>query len=255
MWYSDFFHGLPQEAWRAAQTDEQTQLDLELLVESLEFGPGDRVLDVFCGYGRHALPLAQMGAQVTGVDISAESIAELQQAAKRKNLPITALNADFMNVPTEALGGAGTYRAAYCLGNSFSFFPHNMMPVFVQRIADLLEPGGRLLVQSGMVAESFLPAFQERTWLPIGTDIQVLMENQYDPINAQLTQHLTYYRQAAAGLEQAHRTAEYTLYTIAELTYFLQQADLQLHALYGTVTGDPYQIGDEGVWLLAECIK
>ncbi|RYF54244.1 MAG: SAM-dependent methyltransferase, partial [Cytophagaceae bacterium] len=61
-WYSDFFTGLPQEAWKAAQTDEQTQLELERIVESLEFGPDDRVLDVFCGYGRHALPLAKMGA-------------------------------------------------------------------------------------------------------------------------------------------------------------------------------------------------
>ncbi|RYF47267.1 MAG: SAM-dependent methyltransferase, partial [Cytophagaceae bacterium] len=68
-WYHDFFHGLPQIAWKAAQTDEQTQLDLELIVDTLDFGPGDRLLDVFCGYGRHALPLARMGAHVTGVDI------------------------------------------------------------------------------------------------------------------------------------------------------------------------------------------
>jgi cyclopropane fatty-acyl-phospholipid synthase-like methyltransferase len=254
MWYSDFFHGLPQRTWRAAQNDEQTQLELELLVETLEFGPGDRVLDVFCGYGRHALPLAQLGANVTGVDISAESIAELQQAANRKRIAINPIAADFMTLTADALGGAGTFRAAYCLGNSFSFFPHGPMQAFVQQIADLLEPSGRLLVQSGMVAESFLPAFQERTWLAVGTDTQVLMENQYDPLMAQLTQQLTYYQQVGERVEIARRTAEYTLYTIAELTRFLRQAGMAVIAIYGTAEGSAYQIGDEGIWVVGERI-
>lgn len=255
MWYSDFFHGLPQRTWKAAQTDEQTQAELELLVESLEFGPGDRVLDVFCGYGRHALPLARMGADVTGVDISAESIAELEKEARRKKVALTTIRTDFVEIPAEALGGEESFRAIYCLGNSFSFFAHETMQAFVQRLSDLLEPGGRLLVQSGMVAESLLPDFQERTWLPVGETVQVLMENEYDPLTAQLTQHLTYYEQTGTGTETARRTAQYTIYTVAELVRFCQQAGLNVLSLYGTVEGDAYQIGDEGVWILAERIR
>ena len=38
-WYTHFFTGLPQEAWKAAQTDEQTQLELERIVESIELAP------------------------------------------------------------------------------------------------------------------------------------------------------------------------------------------------------------------------
>jgi hypothetical protein len=125
----------------------------------------------------------------------------------------------------------------------------------VQRMANLLEIGGRLLVQSSLVAESFLPAFQERTWLAVGTDIQVLMENYYDPCTAQLTQQLTYYQQTSGGVEMAQRKAEYTLYTIAELTRFLQQAGFTILSVYGTLDGNPYQIGDDGVWLVCERVK
>ena len=106
-WYHTFFHGLPQAAWKAAQTEEQTQLDLELLVDTLDFGPDDRLLDIFCGYGRHALPLARMGARVTGVDISAEYITELQAVARKEKLSLAAIAADFLSVPEAAIGTAG----------------------------------------------------------------------------------------------------------------------------------------------------
>ena len=103
-WYTSFFAGLPQDAWKAAQTDEQTQLELERLVESLEFGPEDRVLDVFCGYGRHALPLAKMGANVVGVDISEESIEDMRRASSRKKWALTPVVGDFMTLDLTTLG-------------------------------------------------------------------------------------------------------------------------------------------------------
>ena len=47
----------------------------EALVEKLEVGEGDRVLDLGCGDGTTALPAAQRGADVLGVDIAANLVA------------------------------------------------------------------------------------------------------------------------------------------------------------------------------------
>jgi len=186
-WYHTFFNGLPQIAWKAAQTDEQTQQDLELLVENLDFGPGDRILDIFCGYGRHALPLARMGAWVTGVDISPEYITELQQTIELEQLPMEAIEGDFLTVPI-----SGTFHAAYCLGNSFSFFPPDDMLLFLQRIEGLLRPGGLFLAHSSMVAEVVLPDYQERNWMNIGDDLTFLAENTFDPFTGRVVSQLTY---------------------------------------------------------------
>lgn len=249
MWYHDFFHGLPQDAWRAAQTDEQTQLDLELLVETLEFGPGDRVLDVFCGYGRHALPLARMGARVTGVDISGEYIADLRTTGEK--LPITAVEGDFLQLTNADLGGDALFDAGYCLGNSFSFFPRPDMLSFLTRICSLLKPGGRFLAHSGMIAESVLPDYQDRSWQPIGDDGQAilfLVENEYDPLESRIDSHLTYVRN---GVTQT-RLGKHYVYTLAELCRLFTEAGLSVEACYGTIDGNPYALGDEAVWLLAE---
>jgi SAM-dependent methyltransferase len=47
-----------------------TTNETAFLVATLGLAPGDRVLDVGCGPGRHAYELARLGMQVHGVDIS-----------------------------------------------------------------------------------------------------------------------------------------------------------------------------------------
>lgn len=249
-WYHDFFHGLPQDAWKAAQTDEQTHLDLEMLVETLSFGPGDRLLDVFCGYGRHALPLARMGARVTGVDISEESISELRSEAGK--LSLTAVQGDFLTLTDTDLVVDGPFEAAYCLGNSFSFFPRPAMLAFLTRIGSLLKPGGRFLAHSEMIAESVLPDYQARNWQPIGEDnsnpILFLVENNYEPLESRIDSHLTYVRD---GITQI-RLAQHYIYTLAELNHLFNEAGFDIIDCYGTVDGNAYALGDEAVWILAE---
>ncbi len=250
-WYHNFFHGLPQAAWKAAQTEEQTQLDLELLVETLDFGPDDRLLDIFCGYGRHALPLARMGARVTGIDISEDYIAEIQAIAKAEKLAVTAVAADFLTMSQSDFGSNDSFDVAYCLGNSFSFFPRPDMLAFLTRIAGLLKPGGRFLAHSEMIAESVLPDYQARNWQPIGNEgdesILFLVENEYNALESRIDSHLTYVR---AGETQT-RTAQHFVYTLAELRRLFTEAGLTVIDCYGTVDGDPFSLGDEAVWLLA----
>ncbi|AUD01062.1 SAM-dependent methyltransferase [Spirosoma pollinicola] len=251
-WYHNFFHGLPQAAWKAAQTEEQTQLDLELLVETLDFGPDDRLIDIFCGYGRHALPLARMGAHVTGVDISEEYIAEMKATAKAEKLALTALKAEFLTMPESDLGALASYDAAYCLGNSFSFFPRHDMLAFLTRIADMLKPGGRFLAHSEMLAESVLPEYQARNWQPVGDGedepILFLVENEYVPFESRIDSHLTYVR---AGETQT-RTAQHYVYTLAELRQLFTEAGFTVLDCYGTIEGDQFTLGDEAVWILAK---
>lgn len=253
MWYTQFFHGLPQVAWKAAQSDEQTQLELELLVDTLSFGPDDRLLDIFCGYGRHALPLARMGAQVTGVDIAADYAAELRSAAEAGHLPVTVVEGDLLTLPLAAIDPAGDrFDAAYCLGNSFSFFPRNDLRLFLKRLADLLRPGARLLVHSEMIAESVLPDYQDRNWQPIdlpdGTTLRFMVDNTYHPLEGRIESQLTYVHRH----ETQTRTAQHYVYTLAELVALLAEAELPVVAVYGTELGDDYAVGDVGAWLLAE---
>jgi SAM-dependent methyltransferase len=69
-WFnSPFYHKLYFER------DEKEAQDFILrLLERLEPAPGSRVLDVACGRGRHSKFLASKGFDVTGIDLSFDSI-------------------------------------------------------------------------------------------------------------------------------------------------------------------------------------
>jgi len=52
-----------------------TEQEVGFLVEALGLSPGDRVLDVGCGPGRHAYDLGRRGIEVVGVDVSEKFVA------------------------------------------------------------------------------------------------------------------------------------------------------------------------------------
>ncbi len=58
-----------------------TEREVDLLVEHLGLRRGDRVLDVGCGPGRHALELARRGISVHGVDLSEQFVALAAESA------------------------------------------------------------------------------------------------------------------------------------------------------------------------------
>ena len=71
-------------------------------------------------------------------------------------------------------------------------------------------------------------------------------------MRSMVEQRLTYYRHQENAVETAHRTAHYYIYTLADLLTMMTTAGLAPIVCYGTVEGDEYKVGDEGVWILAE---
>ena len=69
------------------------------IVEALAIEPGARVLDVACGTGGVALRAARAGAEVTGIDISADQIAKARRAAEEEGLAIRFDEGDCQELP------------------------------------------------------------------------------------------------------------------------------------------------------------
>ncbi|HKB43030.1 MAG TPA: hypothetical protein VKC90_01525, partial [Chitinophagaceae bacterium] len=54
-----YFDGYYKEIWRAMIPDELTRKEIEFIVPYFNLQPGSKVLDLMCGYGRHAIALAK----------------------------------------------------------------------------------------------------------------------------------------------------------------------------------------------------
>ena len=65
---------------------------------------GAQVLDIGCGTGALALPLARMGAEVTAFDIASGMLKKLEAIADKEGLPIHTVEGSWWSADIEALG-------------------------------------------------------------------------------------------------------------------------------------------------------
>jgi SAM-dependent methyltransferase len=126
-----------QAAERAAQ--------LDWLWTQLRLAPGSRVLDLTCGPGLYAVPLAQRGARVTGVDFSPASITYARQLAQEAG--VTG-QCEFIGSDVRAFKPEeGAYDAALFLYGQLAVFPRTEAAALLTKAASALRPGGRLCVE------------------------------------------------------------------------------------------------------------
>lgn len=70
---------------------------------------GARVLDIGCGPGALAVPLARAGARVTALDISSQALAHVAGAADREGLSIEPVECSWWTADIDELGFRGSY--------------------------------------------------------------------------------------------------------------------------------------------------
>lgn len=65
---------------------EDTKRQVDFLVERLHLRGDERILDLACGFGRHALELARRGFSVVGVDITPDYVRYATEQAEKEGL-------------------------------------------------------------------------------------------------------------------------------------------------------------------------
>jgi SAM-dependent methyltransferase len=127
-------------AWTTGDFGQIAQYDTaagEAFVRRLALTPGDRVLDIACGTGNFSLPAARAGAQVTGLDIAPNLLAQARARAAAAGLAI-----QFDEGDAEALPYAdGAFATVVSLfGAMFAPRPDRVAAELVR----VCQPGGRI---------------------------------------------------------------------------------------------------------------
>jgi SAM-dependent methyltransferase len=104
IWWQEFFDTDYLRLWEGAEPPEKTTQQVAGLWELMDLEVGCKVLDAPCGYGRIALEMARRGAEVVGLDLSDDLLAEAGRRHKQQ-LESTAVTTTTPATPATTTSG------------------------------------------------------------------------------------------------------------------------------------------------------
>lgn len=138
-WFVDWFDTSYYHTLYKNRDLSEAEQFIQRLIRHLPLKKGDRVLDLACGKGRHALTLSECGFDVLGVDLSPNSISE---AKKFESHTLKFAVHDMRNVIEN-----GQFDGVFNLFTSFGYFDTiSENQLVVDSIAKMLRPNGFLVI-------------------------------------------------------------------------------------------------------------
>jgi ubiquinone biosynthesis O-methyltransferase len=145
--------------WRGSELGATTErLERKLVLELAGDIRGCKILDIGCGDGALTIDLARLGADVAGIDASAEMIDAAKERARRRNVDVAFYVASAGNLPF------GREQFDVVTAITILCFVDDAAPVF-REIARVLRPGGRVVIGELGKWSSWAAARRVRAWL------------------------------------------------------------------------------------------
>lgn len=234
-WYESFFGQDYLDVYGYQFTDERARKETAFAARALDLQPGERVLDLCCGQGRHAVLLAAMGLDVTGLDLSQQYLRLTEAAAREHNVTLRTVHADMREIPFES-----HFDAIVNMFSSFGYLESEEEDAKVlAAVAGALKPGGRFLMDL-INREWVVNNYVQNDWHQ-GEDGTLYLEHREVDLLASRN-HVTFTAISPDGGRREIVGHHFRLYTLTEVLGLLARAGLQFRAVYGGFDAEPYAI-------------
>ena len=221
----------------ASRNHRTVEKTVRWLCDRFDLGPGRQVLDLGCGPGLYANPLANLGADVTGVDFSAHSLAHARGVAQRQNGAPRFLEANYLELEL-----AGEFDVAMLIYGDLCALSPSQRRHLLASIRRWLAPGGHFVFDV-FSAALFHDLAEEASytfepcggfWSP-GSHFHFLSRFKYEEETLYLDRH---------AIVEENRSREFLnwiqCYEPETLSHELKAAGWEVVEVSGSLAGDPY---------------
>ncbi len=210
-WFTDLFD---EDYLRTLPflTPQATQAEAEFVVEAMGLTAGAQVLDVGCGYGRHAMELAARGFHVVGLDLSTPLLVRGGEEANRRGLTINFVRGDMRELDFDA-----QFDGAYCLFSTFGYFDDETNKKTIANIARALKPGGKVMIEI-LNRDYVIADLPTRVWWE-GEGCVVLEEVELNYFSSRIQVNRSVVFDDGRQLEQEISVRAYSLHEVGKLMH------------------------------------
>lgn len=238
-----FFDGHYKHIWRQIFPELTTLRETDWMLNEGNLQPGDQVLDIMCGHGRHSLELGRRGIAVTAVDNLSDYITGIRDKAESEKLPIQAICKDVLEMHIDK-----QFDAAICMGNSLQFFNEHELLRLLSTISGHLKPGAKFLINTWSIAEIALQSFTEKGSerfdnLLFQTENKLLS----NPTRIEIKSVII----TDSGEREEKMGVDF-IYTISELGGLLDKTGFRLKEVYSIPGRKLFTIGEPRAYIVAE---
>ena len=241
-WWDVYFGELYLRMFETILTPERTAQEVAGVMTMLDLEPGSRILDLCCGQGRHAVPLAQAGHRLTGLDRSTYLLEQARLAAETAGVELQWVRGDMRQLPWRR-----EFDACLNLFSAFGYFEDDAENEQVlHQVAGVLRPGGALVLDVAN-RDYCLLRLWPNTWQRLGK-AAILEETTFDALRSRFTTTFTWVDEG----KWERLTHVVRHYTAPELTGMLKRAGLTPVAYYGDFEGEEFDLYSSRLIVVAE---
>ncbi len=213
------------------------ELEADFLVTALGLAPGERLLDIPCGTGRHARVFAKHGVRVTGVDLNSGLVRMAKATPTKSRGTVRYAVGDMLDLKK--------YRAKFDvvvnLFTSFGYFSDERKNARVLReMVSALRPGGRLaihLIDRDWLIPRFKPVSKSSLNGVLTTEAR-----DYDPKTKRIeSRTISLDLKSGKKREYYHQTR---LYSKSEMVKLFKAVGLKRIQVFGDTDGSLYKKGE-----------
>jgi len=232
-WWRGYFDEEFVRIYRPMLDARRSRVEARAAMDLLAAPDGARILDVACGWGRHAVEVARGGFDVVGVDRSPTLIRRAARLAGRSGVAAGWVVGDMRALPFE-----GCFDGAISMFTSLGYFgvgdEDDLRTLRGARRA--LRPGGRLLIET-VHRDLIAREFAERDWWTGPGGRLIWVEREFDAVRGMVHDVLRWRDPDGGTGEKRHSLR---LRTATEWGVLLRTAGLEVVDCLGEWDGEAF---------------
>jgi SAM-dependent methyltransferase len=226
--YDEFF---AENDINSDERHQSAKKEVDFLIKHLKLVEGEKILDVPCGTGRHALRFVERGFKVTGVDLSKTCIKIAKENCKGAGVKL--FQGDMLNLKKFHK----QFDVVLNLYNSFGYFKeHSKNEHVLKELISTLKPNGKIAIE-----------FLNRDWFLRENELVstasypttfTLEANQYDPKLKTCDTHFIAVDKETRQAKVYYYTAR--LYSKADMLRLMKKFGLKRIKVFGNYDGEAF---------------